>query len=174
MEYPPRSNAPLSSKAKGKQRAPSQDSTSPSSRALYVNVRFTTSIPDILALALNDEKLTSRQVKSLIRDIRPDALNDKSLRLIYLGRVITDGIQLLPWLEALLLRQQGVTGEGQSLLEAVGLEEERSKPIPGRTPETAVWLICSVGQAIEAASEDAPPAEVAEVGLEPMYSSCIV
>jgi len=175
LSYPPISST-LSSKAQGKQRA-SDQSIAQDSHILYVNIRFTASdIQDILAFPLTDEKLSVRSFKLQISSQRSPALNDKTLRLIYLGRVVTDGILLLPWLQALLLRQQAVQAPAESnLLESVASTvsevvqqayDRPLAPLPGKTPETAIWLICSVGTA-QAIEEEARIQEVDPVEVRP-------
>ncbi|WWC62769.1 uncharacterized protein I303_105366 [Kwoniella dejecticola CBS 10117] len=66
-------------------------------------------------------------LKDQIKTLRP-SLQDHSLRLIHSGRLLTDGILLLPWLRSLeeRVRRQaaGVGGDVESVLKDVGLAEE--------------------------------------------------
>ncbi|WVQ96524.1 hypothetical protein IAU59_003629 [Kwoniella sp. CBS 9459] len=68
-------------------------------------------------------------VKDQIRTLRP-ALQPLNLRLIHSGRLLTDGILLLPWLRSLeeRVRRQaaGVGGEVENVLKDVGLAEDDS------------------------------------------------
>ena len=95
-----------------------------------------------------------------IRHLRP-VLAPLSLRMIHAGRLLTDGILLLPWLRSLeeRVRRQaaGVGGDVESVLKDVGLAEDEPRPGgpdaasgngkgmgKGRAGER-VWLHCNVG-----------------------------
>ncbi|KAL0961519.1 hypothetical protein HGRIS_006460 [Hohenbuehelia grisea] len=111
----------LSEKAKGKQRAhpdandydaqstssssasgPSS-STTPAPQTRTLVVRFTDGIPDLtLSVSAQDHV---RDVKRAIRTERP-MLERRRLRLICLGRLLTDGVRLVEWLETLEDRQR--------------------------------------------------------------------
>ncbi|KAJ4493846.1 DUF2407 ubiquitin-like domain-containing protein [Lentinula edodes] len=120
----------LSEKAKGKQKAAdpptgvastSNIATSPKDIRSFI-VRFTEDAPD-LELAVNEQD-TIRDVKRYIRDQRPE-FKDRRLRLIYSGRLLTDGTLVFSWLKPPDERQVGVD-----------------------SPHVA-WLHCSVGQELE-------------------------
>ncbi|WVF69009.1 hypothetical protein IAT40_003783 [Kwoniella sp. CBS 6097] len=68
-------------------------------------------------------------VKDQIKTLRP-ALQSLNLRLIHSGRLLTDGILLLPWLRSLEERVKrqaaGVGGEVENVLKDVGLAEDDS------------------------------------------------
>lgn len=93
---------------------------------------------------------------SQIRHLRP-SLTPLSLRLIHSGRLLTDGILLIPWLRSLedRLRRQASTmgGDVESVLKEVGLaEDESSGSTMGskssgekKQEEERVWLHCIVG-----------------------------
>lgn len=90
-----------------------------------------------------------------IRHLRP-SLAGLQLRLIHAGRLLTDGILLLPWLRSLeeRVRRQaaGVGGDVGEVLREVGLTDEGAdKPRP---PEK-VYLHCNVGGP-QAAGESTP------------------
>ncbi|KAF9070784.1 DUF2407 ubiquitin-like domain-containing protein [Rhodocollybia butyracea] len=121
----------LSEKAKGKQKAvdPPLDGYSdatatviPSSTRSFT-IRFTEDAPD-LEITVNQEDAI-RDVKRYVRLERPE-FNDRRLRLIHSGRLLTDGIKVFSWLKSLDERQ-----------EAAG------------SPASAVWVHCSVGQKLE-------------------------
>ncbi|WWD18638.1 hypothetical protein CI109_103091 [Kwoniella shandongensis] len=109
-------------------------------------------------------------VKEQIRHLRP-ALSSLNLRLIHSGRLLTDGILLIPWLRSLeeRVRRQaaGVGGEMESVLKDVGLGEEdddgaqkESRKREGSGQER-VWLHCIVGGKEEQTTkeeEDVPAA----------------
>lgn len=122
-----------------------------------------------------------------IRALRP-ALEGLSLRLIHSGRLLTDGILLLPWLRQLedrIKRQAaGMGGELENMLKEVGLAEgdttasdgsakegempgggkgkgkaASSSPSAAKFPEEAkVYLHCNVGPRIDV-KEDEPKKE---------------
>ncbi|ORY30538.1 hypothetical protein BCR39DRAFT_528610 [Naematelia encephala] len=109
-------------------------------------------------------------VKDQIRALRPSLL-PLSLRLIHSGRLLTDGILLLPWLRALeeRVRRQatGLGGDVESVLKDAGLSEDPDET-DGKTDGegSRVWLHCIVGgpekdksKVVDGAEEDevAPP-----------------
>lgn len=95
-----------------------------------------------------------------IRHLR-QSLSPLSLRLIHSGRLLTDGILLVPWLRSLedRLRRQASTmgGDVESVLKEVGLAEDGDTTSTSRTGsggsgvgdkgkgEERVWLHCIVG-----------------------------
>ncbi|TXT16003.1 hypothetical protein VHUM_00506 [Vanrija humicola] len=98
-------------------------------------------------------------VKENIRHLRP-SLAGLQLRLIHAGRLLTDGILLLPWLRSLeeRVRRQaaGVGGDVGEVLREVGLTDEGAdKPA---APEK-IYLHCNVGGPQDAG--DATPSETA-------------
>ena len=66
-------------------------------------------------------------VKDQIRHLRP-ALSPLSLRLIHAGRLLTDGILLVPWIRSLeerVKRQAGGVGRDvEKVLKEVGLQDD--------------------------------------------------
>jgi hypothetical protein len=155
-------DGPVSAKARGKRRATLEPDEAWS---LFVNLRFTQLAEDVLGLEVPREQ-TVRQFKQQLAGLRPE-LASKQLKLIYLGRVLTDGIVLYPWLDALLERQAKQSDRmAESLLEAVvKLDSEassssRDRSAPGRSAATAIWINCSVGEAVDEASSP-----VTKVGL---------
>jgi len=128
----------LSEKAKGKQRAVEHpvelDPEPATSRDLVI--RFTEGIPD---LVLNvSQKDSIRDVKKNIRDAMPQ-LEDRRLRLIHSGRLLTDGTLLYSWLTTLEERQRRANSDDSNkLLQA---------------SNATTWLHCSVGPKIEEGDE---------------------
>lgn len=149
------SNPGLSAKARGKRRAlPDQ--------ALCINIRFTWPDTADLSLVLSDTSLSVREFKhACILPERP-ALADKKLRLIYLGRILSDGVLLLPWLEGIIARQQG-QAEGRHSGQQ-GSNEASPQQQPGKSPDSPIWLNCSVAEVSTRSEEFAPDANAAEQG----------
>ncbi|KIP02789.1 hypothetical protein PHLGIDRAFT_111665 [Phlebiopsis gigantea 11061_1 CR5-6] len=143
----------LSDKAKGKQRA--LESTDHAAASLSVPgskslvIRFTEGIEDLsLQVEVGDHV---RDVKRKIRDARP-ALQDRRLRLIHSGRLLTDGTQLYSWLETLEERQRRATAANE------GVHGSTSGDTPSNT-----WLHCSVGPTLEPGEEDEKKVQKAQL-----------
>lgn len=90
------------------------------------------------------------------------------MRLIHSGRLLTDGILLLPWLRSLedrLKRQAGGVGANvEEVLKDVGLDAEADANDTKSEPK--VWLHCSVGAKLEKKALEAESvAEVSQVML---------
>nr|XP_019045443.1 hypothetical protein I302_05833 [Kwoniella bestiolae CBS 10118]OCF24373.1 hypothetical protein I302_05833 [Kwoniella bestiolae CBS 10118] len=100
-------------------------------------------------------------LKEQIKTLRP-SLQSHNLRLIHSGRLLTDGILLLPWLRSLeeRVRRQaaGVGGDVENVLKEVGLTEDlgssseeedggkkKEKRDDKGTTSEKVWLHCIVG-----------------------------
>lgn len=134
---------PLSEKAKGKQRAfalPSSiaSTTSQSTSTEDVEqlsrdlvVRFTDGLPDLIIIVEKEDLV--KDVKRKIREARPE-LEDRRLRLIQSGRLLTDGTPLYALLATLEERQQRLNMDSESSIKA----------------KTA-WIHCSVGLKTEKA-----------------------
>ncbi|GAA5867832.1 hypothetical protein JCM1840_003459 [Sporobolomyces johnsonii] len=196
FSYPPPPPRPstLGASRKGKARAIELDddaigSAAPGGAALEdgptgmsFSVRFTDgSTEDLLDLWVG-EKETVRDVKRRLRLLRPSSLYDadkpRRLRLIQLGRLLPDGVFLVPYTVQLLSRRAKLVQEGQTQalkegLEAVGRgigkvvevvagegdREERGEKGKGKARERTgaveseedarVWLHCSVGEAMD-------------------------
>lgn len=86
-----------------------------------------------------------------IRHLR-STLTPLSLRLIHSGRLLTDGILLVPWLRSLeerLRRQASTMGaDVGSVLKDVGLTEDEG------VGEERVWLHCIVGARLDEKKSD--------------------
>ncbi|KAI5449526.1 hypothetical protein NCC49_004590 [Naganishia albida] len=100
-------------------------------------------------------------VKEKIRVLRP-TLQHNSLRFIHSGRLLTDGILLLPWLRALENRLQsrqdaediGIAGVVRGLA-GDGEDGTTSGKGQGKGREEKVWLHCVVGAKAEDRATDA-------------------
>ncbi|KAG8901445.1 hypothetical protein FRB99_005303 [Tulasnella sp. 403] len=121
----------LSEKAKGKRRAiePDEDveaqgggSSSREDPGLRtVTIRFTEGVED-LTLVISDTD-TVREVKKKIR-LQRTGLENRRLRLIHSGRLLTDGTYLYGWLKSL---------------------EEHQRRAQVESEDTSTWLHCSIG-----------------------------
>jgi hypothetical protein len=94
-------------------------------------------------------------------------MTELSLRLIHSGRLLTDGILLVPWLRSLedRLRRQASTmgGDVESVLKEVGLAEDGTQSQGNKEGqgEERVWLHCIVGGKLdEKKSEEVTEEEV--------------
>ncbi|KAF8918110.1 DUF2407 ubiquitin-like domain-containing protein [Mucidula mucida] len=133
----------LSEKAKGKRRAidllvpagAPEASTSHEVTVRHLVIRFTEGLPDLqLTIGKQD---TVKDVKTIIRNARAD-LEDRKLRLIYSGRLLTDGIPLFSWLD---------THEGRQKKVASSVDDEAQEARIAAA--TTTWLHCSVGAKVE-------------------------
>ncbi|KAG6866202.1 hypothetical protein C0991_007227 [Blastosporella zonata] len=132
----------LSEKAKGKQRAveplhsgePSIQLDPPAAQARDLVIRFTEGYPDLVVAVGQHDAV--RDVKRKIREGRPE-LNDRRLRLIHSGRLLTEGTFLYSWLSSLEERQKRVAPIDSS-----------NAPLLQLTP-AITWIHCSVGPKLE-------------------------
>lgn len=98
-------------------------------------------------------------------------MTELSLRLIHSGRLLTDGILLVPWLRSLedRLKRQASTmgGDVESVLKEVGLTEENghSHGKDEGVKEERVWLHCIVGGKLDEKKEEEASDEEVSVGL---------
>ncbi|KAF8629868.1 hypothetical protein AX15_003227 [Amanita polypyramis BW_CC] len=135
----------LSEKAKGKQRAidsasnPSTSHVSASFQEEFKRdfvIRFTEGTVADLLLAIHKSEAV-RDVKKKIRYARPE-LNNRRLRLIQSGQLLTDSTHLLSHFASLEERRQKVTNDDAS----------------GRPSSDTAWLHCSVGPPLEPGEEE--------------------
>ncbi|KZT62156.1 hypothetical protein CALCODRAFT_426737 [Calocera cornea HHB12733] len=150
----------MSEKARGKQRAAPVDEPEEAPRNRPITVRFTEGVPD-LTLRIQ-ERDAIRDVKRQIREYRPQ-LQNRRLRLIYSGRLLTDGIILYDWLATLEERQRRaapqaftselreVLGDGASGADAKSKGKTKTKDVKD---EEMAWLHCSIGAEIEEDEEE--------------------
>ncbi|GMK55149.1 hypothetical protein CspeluHIS016_0202050 [Cutaneotrichosporon spelunceum] len=165
-----------SDKAKGKQRATTPAaSDDDAAEASTVRTPAASRVPDpgrpVTVIFSNEssgnlevwveEGESVARVKDKIRHLRP-GLAGHQLRLIHAGRLLTDGILLLPWLRSLeeRVRRQAGVGVGDVLREVgrglAGDEEEQREQQQAREPRERVYLHCNVGGLLGAAA----PSEV--------------
>ncbi|KNF06173.1 hypothetical protein PSTG_00682 [Puccinia striiformis f. sp. tritici PST-78] len=87
---------------------------------LTFNIRFASDghVPDLLNVWVGDRE-SVRDFKRRIQLLRP-ALDCRRLRLIYLGRVLTDGTLLVPWTEQLIRRQNNQIRSSESVTRVIG------------------------------------------------------
>lgn len=143
-----------SAKALGKRRALPAGS-------LCLCIRFTwPSTPD-LPLILSDPSLTVAQFKSSLLTPQRAQLSDKRLRLIHAGRVLSEGVRLLPWLEELRARKQHYA-DPPALFDASSEHQSSSKENhteaeQGKSPEMPIWIHCSVAEVPDTPQEDTVP-----------------
>lgn len=187
--FPPARPSALNGNEKGKRPAEAL----PTPQGLVFNVRFTDGSTDDLLSLWVGEREAVRDVKRRIRLLRPGTLASRRLRLIYLGRILTDGVLLVPWTAALLERQkQYEAGQSRLLDDAIeGLEGVvRSVRTAGETSvseedakgkgkaiakgetmveQKAIWLNCSVGEVEE---PDAPVPTVEAEQVRRRLSPC--
>ena len=147
----------LSEKAKGKQRAvdpptdifegqTSSSVSQPPESSRDLVVRFTEGSPDLTISVEKDDtvrhvkrrvskdikKMTSKTyLSSQIREVRPE-LQNRRLRLIHSGRLLSEGTLLYSWVTSLEERQKRANGD---------------EDITGHISKTTTtWIHCSVGQ----------------------------
>ncbi|KAG9315991.1 hypothetical protein JVU11DRAFT_3649 [Chiua virens] len=138
----------LSEKVKGKQRAVDPEQHNDSRN---LTIRFTEGFPDLVLFVTSTD--TVRDVKAKIVTARPQ-LNDRRLRLIHAGRLLTDGTLLHSWLSTLEERQQ-----------RANVSQSNDTPSPPQ-PQIITWLHCSVGPKVEPGTESEDKPQVAQ--LQPL------
>jgi len=148
---------------------------------LTFNIRFASDgfVPDLLNVWVGDRE-SVRDFKRRIQLLRP-SLASRRLRLIYLGRVLTDGTLLVPWTELLLKRQTSHLTQTETVTRvlgdavsgalgavkggydaAIGVKSKGKgkevEPTTGGTTqvETVVWLQCAVGEILSPTTTNEP------------------
>ncbi|KNZ60702.1 hypothetical protein VP01_1514g2 [Puccinia sorghi] len=159
---------------------------------LTFNIRFASDgvVPDLLNVWVGDRESVrdfKRRVRSIyssvkahIQLLRP-SLASRRLRLIYLGRVLTDGTLLVPWTELLLKRQTSQLTQTETVTRvlgdavsgalgavkggydaAIGVKSKgKGKEVEATTGgttqvETVVWLQCAVGEILSPTTTNEP------------------
>ncbi|KAG0150821.1 hypothetical protein CROQUDRAFT_37942 [Cronartium quercuum f. sp. fusiforme G11] len=140
---------------------------------LTFNIRFAGdgSVSDLCNIWVGDRE-SVREFKRRVQLLRPE-LASRRLRFIYLGRVLTDGTLLVPWMNLLLQRQHAQAPSAESVTRAFGdavsgalgavkgsydaaigvKSKGKAKdlnPLGGARveTETTVWLQCAVGDVL--------------------------
>ncbi|KAF8443166.1 DUF2407 C-terminal domain-containing protein [Boletus edulis BED1] len=139
----------LSEKAKGKQRAIDPEADGESSTFRRLTIRFTEGIPDLALFVTSTDAV--RDVKAKITSARPQ-LQDRRLRLIHAGRLLTDGTLLHSWLSTLEERQSRAKTSPSS-------DTSSSPP----QSHTITWLHCSVGPNMEPGTETDEKAQITQL-----------
>jgi len=102
-----------------------------------------------------------------IRQARPQ-LQDRRLRLIHSGRLLTAGTFLYSWLESLEERQKRAVSD-KSRGESAGAGGGGSSRAGDRgTKADTLWLHCSVGPKIDVGEDDSEEAKVQTAQLQPV------
>ncbi|WVO24957.1 uncharacterized protein IAS62_006339 [Cryptococcus decagattii] len=118
-------------------------------------------------LSLSITLITSiSQLKSLVRSSLPGELEGRNLRLIHSGRMLSDGVRIVPWVEAMeerVRRQaegavEGVVREVKGRGHGGGLEDGGEEEGDGDGEKEMIWIHCIVG-----GKEEGIKAEVPEV-----------
>ncbi|TEB37443.1 hypothetical protein FA13DRAFT_907122 [Coprinellus micaceus] len=160
----------LSEKAKGKRRAVEVESPSnigpsgsgtnepreePTKRQLVI--RFAEGAPDLTVSVGKQD--TVRDIKRNIHGVRPE-LKDRRIRLIHLGRLLTDGTFLYSWLSSL--------EEKQKRASAANVEDEEGSSKAVTLKPATTWIHCSVGPSLEPGEEVEEGEEGKQEQLQPL------
>ncbi|KAI1944914.1 hypothetical protein LOZ04_001554 [Ophidiomyces ophidiicola] len=116
---------------------------------IFVTIRFSASVPDILLEVSHPSTTTSAGLRQLIREKLPKDLAKRKLRLIYAGRALIDGV-----------------GLGVSLrLELDPVDVKGKKPIRGNDDELSkrVYIHCSIGEIVLSEEELANEAQESHI-----------
>jgi hypothetical protein len=152
----------LSEKAKGKQRAvdpptdvfqgqTSSSASQPPESSRDLVVRFTEGAQDLTISVEKDD--TVRHVKRRIREFRPEFQN-RRLRLIHSGRLLSEGTLLYAWVISLEERQKRANAD---------------EDITGYIPKTTTtWIHCSVGQPLEPGEADIEDSNTQTSQIQPV------
>ncbi|VDC01287.1 unnamed protein product [Peniophora sp. CBMAI 1063] len=140
---------PLSDKAKGKQRAVESVPAPPATRQLVI--RFTDGIPDLELTLGKDDSV--RGLKASIREKRPQ-LQQRRLKLIHAGRLLTAEIKPFDWLQSLEDRQRRASARDEatsaSTAPSASEDHQTARASAPSTVLPTAYLHCSVGPEITA------------------------
>lgn len=120
------------------------------------------------------------QLKSLVRSSLPGELEGRNLRLIHSGRMLSDGVRIVPWVEAMeervrrqaegavegVVREVKGRGHGGGLEDGGEEEADREKEM--------IWIHCIVGGKEEGIKAEVPDVAVCRlcfllIFLHPLY-----
>ncbi|GJJ15755.1 hypothetical protein Clacol_010033 [Clathrus columnatus] len=145
----------LSEKARGKQRADAVEpesvpETNNPSKQRELTIRFTEGVEDLTVYVV--EKETVRDIKAKIRAQRTELLN-RRLRLIYSGRLLTDGALLYPLITSSEERQR----------RAQGAQRMSSDKFSDNDNHHTSWLHCSIGPVMEIGEEEGASVQTSQI-----------
>lgn len=134
-------------------------------------------------LSLSITPITSiSQLKSLVRSSLPGELEGRNLRLIHSGRMLSDGVRIVPWVEAMeerVRRQaegavEGVVREVKGRGHGGGLEDGGEEEGDGDGEKEMIWIHCIVGGKEEGIKAEVPEVAVCHsclllIFLHPLY-----
>lgn len=130
--------------------APRRPPPQPTPEPALFSVRFDGQTEDLVDLLVAPHEHV-RDVLARIRINRP-ALVGRRLRLIHLGRILTDGIRLVSWMQTIRARAEPSTTAVAPATASSGKGKGPEQPRDG-----AIWLQCSIGEALEDGEEAQAP-----------------
>lgn len=131
-------------------------------RKRQITIIFSNTPRPNLALTITPTTSIS-QLKSLIRSSLPDELEGRNLRLIHSGRMLSDGVRIVPWVEAM---EERVRRQAEGAVEGIvrevkghrgGLEDGEEG---GEGGKEMIWIHCIVGGKEEGIKAEVPEAAV--------------
>lgn len=113
------------------------------------------------------------QLKSLVRSSLPGELEGRNLRLIHSGRMLSGGVRIVPWVEAMeerVRRQaegavEGVVREVKGRGHGGGLDDGEDEEGNGDGEKEMIWIHCIVGGKEEGIKAEVPEAAVCRLCL---------
>ncbi|OXG76761.1 hypothetical protein C345_06621 [Cryptococcus neoformans A2-102-5] len=145
-------------------------------RKRQITIIFSNTPRPNLALTITPTTSIS-QLKSLIRSSLPDELEGRNLRLIHSGRMLSDGVRIVPWVEAM---EERVRRQAEGAVEGIvrevkghrgGLEDGEEG---GEGGQEMIWIHCIVGgkeEGIKAEVPEAAPAMPRRRGFDVLLDS---
>lgn len=150
-------------------------------RKRQVTIIFSNTHHPNLSLSITPTTSIS-QLKSLIRSSLPSELEGRNLRLIHSGRMLSDGVRIVPWVEAMeerVRRQaegavEGVVREVKGRGHGGGLEDGGEEEGDGDGEKEMIWIHCIVGGKEEGIKAEVPEVAVCRfclllIFLHPLY-----
>lgn len=150
-------------------------------RKRQVTIIFSNTHHPNLSLSITPATSIS-QLKSLIRSSLPSELEGRNLRLIHSGRMLSDGVRIVPWVEAMeerVRRQaegavEGVVREVKGRGHGGGLEDGVEEEGDGDGEKEMIWIHCIVGGKEEGIKAEVPEVAVCRsclllIFLHPLY-----
>ncbi|KZS90396.1 hypothetical protein SISNIDRAFT_475296 [Sistotremastrum niveocremeum HHB9708] len=143
---------PLSEKAKGKRKATEDSIKVPSPPPPELIIRFTEGVQDLKITV--DPSQCVGDIKNLIREHRP-LLSKRRLRLIYLGRLLSDEVSV-----------RTLSADAPASLDSTTSTSPTTTGGPSAAP--SVWIQCAIGPALEEGEEDVTRTQQAAAQLTPL------